>query len=600
MSIKSAFFPTLAVVGSIMVSFAASALTPEQQAMLKAHQGGAANTQASAGVGTTPTNGPDTLTSLNANASQTMTNSSLENGTFNQVQRNGLLLPGEASASELLPISEAGLPPPFGANLFAGGYESERIDGLNDDYILAPGDKVSIKLWGAVTLSEVLTVDNVGNLFITNVGPVNVANVKASEINSVVTKRIRSVYKDAVQIYVNLLTSTPVSVFITGNVVRPGQYAGLASDSLLYFLKRTGGIDSERGSYRSIKVIRNNKTIHEIDLYDFIVKGVMPRFNFKDNDVILVSRQKATVVVSGSVRYPFRFEFKTDEALGQELADYASPMAKVSHVGVVGDRTTGPFSVYMPIKEFNNFELKDGDRLFFNDDIRAQVFDIQVAGSYLGPSYFAVKKNTRLHDLLAYIPVDGELANFKDIYIQRKSVAIAQKQMIEDSLNRLERSVFTAPASSDGEARIRAEEAKMVLEFTKRARSIKPLGKVIVADNGKVANILLEEGDLIYIPPKSDLIQVGGEVIMPQAVVYNENATVEDYIAWAGGYSERANYEQIMVIHQNGMVELNAKGPLKAGDQILVLPRVDAKIMQAVKDMTQIIYQIAVAANAIK
>ena len=140
----------------------------------------------------------------------------------------------------------------------------------------------------------------------------------------------------------------------------------------------------------------------------------------------------------------------------------------------------------------------------------------------------------------------------------------------------------------------------MVLEFTKRARSIKPLGKVIVADNGKVANILLEEGDLIYIPPKSDLIQVGGEVIMPQAVVYNENATVEDYIAWAGGYSERANYEQIMVIHQNGMVELNAKGPLKAGDQILVLPRVDAKIMQAVKDMTQIIYQIAVAATAIK
>lgn len=228
------------------------------------------------------------------------------------------------------------------------------------------------------------------------------------------------------------------------------------------------------------------------------------------------------------------------------------------------------------------------------------MFDIQISGSYLGPSYFAVKKNTRLHDLLAHIPIDMELASFENIYIQRQSVILSQKQMIEDSLNRLERSVFTAPASSDGEARIRAEEAKMVLEFTKRARQIQPLGKVIVSDNGKVANVRLEEGDIIYIPPKSDLIQIGGEVIMPQAVVFNENAKVEDYIAWAGGFSERANYEQIMVIHQNGMVDLNATGTLKPGDQILVLPRVDAKLMQTVKDMTQIIYQIAVAANAIK
>ncbi|MBE7213908.1 polysaccharide biosynthesis/export family protein [Shewanella benthica] len=527
-----------------------------------------------------------------------MPNASLQSGTYTKQHRSGILLPGETSIDQLLPTAEEGLPPPFGANLFAGGYESERIDGLNEDYAIASGDKISIWLWGAVNLSEVLTVDNQGNLFITNIGPVHVANVKASQINDVVSKKIRSIYKDAVQIYVNLLTSTPVSVYITGSIIRPGQYAGLASDSLLYYLKRAGGIDSERGSYRSIKILRNNETIHEIDLYDFIVKGEIVKFNFKDNDVILVSRQNATVVVSGSVRYPFRFEFKNDGTQGEELISYARPLAKVSHVGVVGDRKTGPFSVYMPFAEFKKFELKDGDRLMFNDDIRPQVFDIQVAGSYLGPSYFAVKNNTRLHDLLAHVPIDADLANSGAIYIQRKSVIERQKQMIEDSLNRLERSVFTAPASSDGEARIRAEEAKMILEFTKRARQVTPLGKVIVSDEGKVANVLLEQGDIIYIPAKTDLIHIGGEVMMPQAVVFNENATVRDYIAWAGGYSERANYEQIMVIHPNGMINTNVTGKLLAGDQILVLPRVDAKTMQAVKDITQIIYQIAVAANA--
>jgi protein involved in polysaccharide export with SLBB domain len=524
-------------------------------------------------------------------------NASLQNGSYNKQNRTGIMLPGESTASELLPTSEIGLPPPFGANLFAGGYESERIDGLNEDYTIAPGDKVSIWLWGAINQSEVITVDNQGNLFITNVGPVYVANVKASQLNNFVSQKIKQVYKNSVEIYVNLLTTTPVSVYISGSIIRPGQYAGIASDSILYFLKRAGGIDPERGSYRSIKILRQNQVVQEIDLYDFILKGYLPKFNFKDNDVIFVERQKATVVVSGSVRNPFRFEFNSKQPNGQQLAKFALPLAKVSHVGIVGDRDDGPFSLYLPYTEFEAFKLRDGDRVIFNDDIRAQVFDIQISGSYLGPSYFAVKKETRLHDLLAQIEIDKNLTDYESIYIQRKSVAIKQKEMIEQSLERLERSVFTAPASSDGEAKIRAEEGKMILEFTQRARKIIPLGKVVISDQGKVANIQLEQGDIVFIPAKTDLIQVGGEVLMPQALVFNSNASVEDYIAWAGGYSERANYEQIMLIHPNGMIDLNAKGPLKAGDQILVLPKVDAKIMQSIKDITQIIYQIAIAAN---
>ncbi|NMT18846.1 polysaccharide export protein, partial [Vibrio parahaemolyticus] len=84
------------------------------------------------------------------------------------------------------------------------------------------------------------------------------------------------------------------------------------------------------------------------------------------------------------------------------------------------------------------------------------------------------------------------LADYQSIYVLRDSVAKKQKEMIDESLDRLERSIFTAPASSDGEAAIRAKEAEMVLQFTERARKIQPLGKVIVSDDGRVANILLE------------------------------------------------------------------------------------------------------------
>jgi protein involved in polysaccharide export with SLBB domain len=524
---------------------------------------------------------------------------SLQNSSYTKSQRNGMLLPGEVDVRDLLPSSGEDYPPPYGANLFAGGYESERTDGLNENYLIAAGDKINIWLWGAVNYANVPTVDTQGNIFIPNIGPIHLEGVPASDVNKVVSSKIKTVYTNNVEVYVNLLTATPVSVYVSGAIIRPGQYAGMASDSLLYFLKRAGGIDSERGSYRQIQILRDNKVLVEADLYSFIQSGKLPQITFQDKDVILVKPQKAAITVSGSVRNPFRFELIKDISSGQEISDYAKPLAKISHVGVFGNRSTGPFSVYLEYKDFVDFKLKDGDSVIFNDDLHAQVIDVQISGSYLGPSYFAVKKSTRLHDLLSYIPINPELTDNNSIYILRKSVAERQKQMLLDSLDRLERSVFTAPASSDGEATIRAKEAEMVMAFAEKARKVEPLGKVIVSDNGITANILLEKGDQIVIPHYTDLIQVGGEVLMPQAIVFNPNATIDDYVAWAGGFTDRAEDERISIVRANGVVIFNKEAEIKRGDQILVLPKIETKTMQAVKDITQIIYQVAVAANVV-
>ncbi len=67
--------------------------------------------------------------------------------------------------------------------------------------------------------------------------------------------------------------------------------------------------------------------------------------------------------VAGKVRNPFRFELTQRNALGSELVNYALPLAKVSHVGVIGDRESGPFSVYLPYKDFTRLQLKDGDKV---------------------------------------------------------------------------------------------------------------------------------------------------------------------------------------------------------------------------------------------
>jgi protein involved in polysaccharide export with SLBB domain len=514
------------------------------------------------------------------------------------------------SSSGPMPAGDEDLPPPYGANLFQGGFESERSDGLNSSYLVAPGDKISIQMWGTVNRADVMTVDNQGNIFIPDVGPVKVKDVPANRINGVVTQSIKSIYTNNVSIYVNLLTSTPVSVFVAGPVLRPGQYAGLASDSVLFYLKRAGGIDPYRGSYRNIKVLRNQKIVLDYDLYDFLKEGKLAGFSFKDEDVILVKEQGAMVTVEGAARYPFRFELLQEKASGDDLIYYSRPLEKTSHVAITGNRNTGPISVYLPIDEFDEFKMVDGDVVLFNDDLRPQVLSIQISGSYLGPSFYTVDTNTRLLDILSHIEVDPNQANYGAIYIKRESVVQQQKMLIDESLNRLERSIFTAPASSDGEARIRAQEAQLVSQFVARARLIEPLGKVILSENGKVANIRLEQGDEIVIPAQTDLIQVSGEVLMPQAIVYNPNATIRDYVAWAGGFSERANDERIAIVRANGLTVFidsqsswltdDNKHSLQAGDQILVLPKIDTKLLQAVKDITQIVYQIAIAANVVK
>ena len=56
--------------------------------------------------------------------------------------------------------------PPFGANLFEGGFRGATAEGLNPGYRIKPGDRVTLRAWGAVEIDRVLTVDAQGNIFI--------------------------------------------------------------------------------------------------------------------------------------------------------------------------------------------------------------------------------------------------------------------------------------------------------------------------------------------------------------------------------------------------------------------------------------------------
>ncbi len=483
---------------------------------------------------------------------------------------------------------------PFGANLFRGNFAGTYGSGMNDGYVILPGDRITVRVWGARSYDDVLFVDQQGNIFLPEVGPIHVAGLAQSALSGAVRAKLTSVFPENVNIYVNLQSAQPVAVYVAGNVPNPGRYAGGPQDSVMSFLDRAGGILPAQGSYRNIKVLRGKKVIGRVDLYQYILYGELPSLRLKDGDTILVEPFGMSVAAFGMLRQAARYEFR-GKAHGGDLLEYALPMNGVSHVSVGGMRNGMPYNVYVTLNDFRRLRLEDGDRVEFVADTRGSTIMVAVSGAIHGASRFPVLKRTRLKTLLEYVSVEPGLADTSSIYIRRRSVAAEQKVIIADALRRLEQSALTATSSSVDEASIRVKEAELIQNFVQRASQMEPDGVLVVSREGSISDVLLEEGDEIIIPRKTDVVHVSGEVLIPTAVTWEKDLKLKDYLGGAGGLSDRADSGNILIVGLNGEVSRARGQDVEPGDRILVMPKFDSKNLQLVKDVTQVLYQMAVA-----
>ncbi|WP_386083011.1 polysaccharide biosynthesis/export family protein [Vreelandella sp. F11] len=494
-----------------------------------------------------------------------------------------------------LPPQDPDALPPFGANLFTGGFRGAMGDGLNPDYKIKPGDQVTVRAWGAFEFDRVLPVDAQGNIFIPGSGPLNVEGQSSQQVDNSVRSAITSVYPDNVEVYTNLQGVQPVAVYVTGYVENPGRYAGTPNDSLLYFLDQAGGIDQDLGSYRQVRVVRNDTTVATVDLYDFLLNGSIARPQFQDGDTIVVEERGPAIAVGGDVHREHRYELIGNQLSGAELVNLARLKSGVSHVLLRGDREDGPIAQYFPIDMFAGQTIRSGDEVLFSSDKRSETIVVEVEGSYYGPSRYALPRDARLSELLDAIAVPENMTAVESISIKRESVKEQQAQSLEDSLRRLETTYLGAPSNTNEEAQIRVQEAQLIQDFIARASELEPSGRLVVAYDGRISDIRLQDGDVVTIPEVSDSMLISGEVLVPQAAVYRPGMSVIDYIEGAGGFTERADDDHILVVRQNGAVENARNVNLRPGDEILVMPAAPTHNLQLASTLTQILYQVAVA-----
>ncbi len=489
---------------------------------------------------------------------------------------------------------------PFGANLFLGNFLRQREDGLNPEYTVMPGDRVAVYAWGSIELNQVFIVDGQGNIFLPDIGPVRLAGVRNADLTATLDAAIRRIYRRNFSVYTNLLTAAPVAVYVTGGVRRPGRYAGVPSDSALFFLDQAGGIDASLGSYRNIVILRAGKPLATIDLYKFILSGELPQVQFTDGDTILVHGRGPVVEVRGAAAAPALLEFDKAQITGAEVLDIIPHAARATEVTVVGVRGGRPYGETMSIAQVRTASFVNGDVLEFGDDGLSDTILVHLEGEFRGNTVLSVLRGSRLVDVLNYIEVDPDLADTSAIHLRRRSVARAQKQSIENSLFRLQQSALLALSNTAVEVEIRTKEAELMQRFIDSARLIQPLGRVVIAREGELLNPRLEQGDVIVIPPYSNVIRVGGEVQMTQALLYDAKLRVRDYVELAGGYTGRADAGKAIILHADASVTSGDEDAfIRPGDEILIPPRVDRKLLQNAVDLTSVIYQIAVSAAVV-
>jgi protein involved in polysaccharide export with SLBB domain len=230
-------------------------------------------------------------------------------------------------------------PKVFGTDVFNRGTKASLKVPMDmpagPDYVVGPGDSLTINLWGGVTQRIVRPVDREGRVALPAIGPVLIAGKTLDQAQRAVQTALRSEFRD-ISADLSLSRLRTVRVYVAGDVVRPGPYDISALTTALGALFVAGGPTSN-GSLRVVRHYRGDRLLEEVDVYDLILRGVRAAASPLENgDTIVVPPVGPQVTVKGAVRRPAIYETHGETTLAEilDLAGGMLPTAALRHIEV--------------------------------------------------------------------------------------------------------------------------------------------------------------------------------------------------------------------------------------------------------------------------
>ena len=229
-------------------------------------------------------------------------------------------------------------------------------------YVVGPGDKVFVDVYGASQKSDQFEVSPDGTIVISDFGPIHIAGLTVSQANEKIKDQLGQRYRSS-RIQMTVGQTRTITVNVMGEVSVPGTYTLSAFASVFHALYMAGGVNGV-GTLRNIKVYRGGRQFSVVDVYDYILNGRLTgNVRLQDNDVIVVGPYDCIVDVTGNVKRPMAYEMKKNESVAT-LLKYAGGFSSKAYTKAVRlERTSGDrYSAHnIPEFEMANFHLADGD-----------------------------------------------------------------------------------------------------------------------------------------------------------------------------------------------------------------------------------------------
>ncbi|MDC0440667.1 SLBB domain-containing protein [Gammaproteobacteria bacterium] len=438
------------------------------------------------------------------------------------------------------------------------------IPNLDPDYVLDYGDILRVQITGKTSLDLKVDVQRDGSISIKTVGNIFVAGLTLEAANKVVKAKVQS-YILGTDTAVSLINIRDIQIVLLGAIKFPGVYTVSGNSNALHVINAAGGI-ADHGSYRNIRITRNDLVIDNIDLYDMFIFGRNTSLSrLRSGDVVFVGPKSAEVAVSGGVNNPMIYEVIEGETIanvinfagGFSYTDESDARIILSNRANNTDSNTSYQILQNNILSQRLAKHNDNIYIPFYKQDFVPSKAVKISGMVRYPGTYFIDEGDRLSKVIDLAGGLKENAyTFAGTLLRKSTKEVQQayyKKTYQDTVSFLAANLGNQTtgmysAASDGAMKIILEEL----------RSREPSGRVIgefdpyILKNEPFKDILLENQDEIHIPAFTNYIFILGEFKNPGVHKYVNTLSVNDYIKQAGGFSKFSD-KTILIIDPNGM-----------------------------------------------
>tara|TARA_B100000963_G_scaffold354038_1_gene369854 strand:+ start:23995 stop:25713 length:1719 start_codon:yes stop_codon:yes gene_type:complete len=440
----------------------------------------------------------------------------------------------------------------FGTNYFS--MMQSTLMPLNEpnfdpSYILDFGDVIQLQLVGQKNQILEIPILRDGSVNLPDIGKIFLSGMSLEEA----TKIIKDTYSASfigVEAFVTLVNIRDIQVMLAGDVYNPGPYI-LNGNSNLYHALTVSGGPSDLGSYREIYLIRDNKKIQTLDLYEiFIFAEGDFGMRLRSGDTIFVNPSNALVSITGAVKRPGIYELKADETV-KDLIRFAngfSPLVDKESIFIERINNEGIIkNIKISENNLDNVFLSDGQSIFVRS---FPIREVKISGAVANPGAYKLNEGDGILELInragGYNPNAYEFGGIL-LNLDAKNISSLSRKKLYDSV--LKSTTDNAIAGVDYDSILMLMDELYKSESNGRVSAEFDIKKI--AENPSL-NKLLMDGDEVIIPELVDHIYIYGEISNQGTVRYQKGYTSFDYIESQGGFTELADRSSIFILHANG------------------------------------------------